>query len=59
MASKAKKAKGKRQSASSSTRRSPWPIALLVFMLAGSIYFFWILPSRLGPRPVEVDFVNR
>ncbi|CAN5641056.1 hypothetical protein BH11ARM2_BH11ARM2_25290 [soil metagenome] len=31
----------------------PW---LLFLLLAGTIYLFWILPARQGPRPVEVTF---
>ena len=37
-------------------KKPPFPWVLLLLLL-GSVYLFWILPVQLGPRPIQVDFV--
>lgn len=39
----------------SPARRKPFPWLVLILLL-GSVYAFWILPRQLGDRPVEVEF---
>lgn len=36
-------------------RRFPW---LLLILLLGSIYVFWIMPYQRGDRPVQVEFAT-
>lgn len=34
-------------------KKFPW---LLLILLLGSLYVFWVLPFQLGSRPVRVEF---
>lgn len=36
---------------------TPWLTWLLLLLLVGSVYFFWILPFQLPDRPVKAEFV--
>ncbi len=37
-------------------RRFPW---LLLLLLIGSVYLFWVMPYQRGDRPVQVEFESK
>jgi hypothetical protein len=39
-------------------RNRIWAV-ILWLLLIGSLLVFWVLPTQLGPRPVQVNFEKR